>query len=196
MFTACCPLILASASPRRKEYLAQLGLKYQIIPASIDETPEPGELPQQFSLRMAASKAKQVADGHPDSCVIAADTVVALDHHIFGKPRDTREALAMLMSLQGRTHAVTTGFALFSRNRNIEEVASVTTEVTFGLFSEAILQAYVNSGDPMDKAGAYGIQGAGSFLVHSVTGSCSNVAGLPIHAVVQSLLRHGLLNIC
>lgn len=196
MFTACCPLILASASPRRQEYLAQLGLKYQIIPASIDETPEAGELPQQFSRRMAASKAKQVADDHPDSCIIAADTVVALDDHIFGKPRDKREALAMLMSLQGRTHAVTTGFALFSRNRNIEEVSSVTTEVTFGLFSEAILQAYVNSGDPMDKAGAYGIQGAGSFLVHSVTGSCSNVAGLPIHAVVQSLLRHGLLNIC
>jgi len=102
----------------------------------------------------------------------------------------------MLMSLQGRTHAVTTGFALLSRNRNIEEVTSVTTEVTFGLFTKAILQAYVNSGDPMDKAGAYGIQGAGSFLVHSVTGSCSNVAGLPIHAVVQSLLRLGLLKIC
>ena len=196
MFTACCPLILASASPRRQEYLAQLGLQYQIIPATIDEIAEPGELPQQFSRRMAASKAKQVADDHPDSCIIAADTVVALDHHIFGKPRDKREALAMLMALQGRTHAVTTGFALFSRNRNIEEVASVTTEVTFGQFTEAILQAYVNSGDPMDKAGAYGIQGAGSFLVHSVTGSCSNVAGLPIHAVVQSLLRHGLLNIC
>jgi septum formation protein len=193
MFTARCPLILASASPRRQEYFARLGLEYRVIPAVIDEIPDADDSPQRFARRMAATKAGQIADAHPESCVIGADTVVAFNHTIFGKPRDQREALAMLKTLQGQSHEVTTGFAIISRNRDIEEVDSVTTLVTFGLFTEAILQAYVATGDPMDKAGAYGIQGAGSFLVQSITGSCSNVVGLPVHAVVQSLLRQSLL---
>jgi len=195
MFTARCPLILASASPRRKEYLARLGLKYRIIPAAIDETAHPGESPPDFARRMAMTKAGQVAEAHPETCVIGADTVVALDHRIFGKPHDQEEALAMLMALQGRTHAVTTGLALISRDRHIEEMSAVTTQVTFGTFSAAILQSYVDSGEPMDKAGAYGIQGIGSFLVHSINGSCSNVVGLPIYALVQSLLKHDLLKV-
>lgn len=194
MFIARCPLILASASPRRQEYLTRLGLTFRIIPATIDETPEPGESPAAFARRMAATKAGQIADAHPEACVIGADTVVALDHRIFGKPRDPEEALAMLTTLQGRTHEVTTGFALVATSRNIEEVAAVTTLVTFGAFAETILRAYVDSGEPMDKAGAYGIQGIGSFLVQSLTGSCSNVVGLPVQAVVQSLLAHGLLH--
>jgi len=193
MFTACCPLILASASPRRQEYLTRLGLEFRIIPAAIDEIAAPGESPRDFAQRMAATKAWQVAEAHPDACVIGADTVVVLDHRIFGKPRDPKEALAMLMALQGRTHEVTTGFALVSKKRYIEEVNAVTTAVTFGVFTQPILQAYVDSGEPMDKAGAYGIQGKGGFLVQSVTGSCSNVVGLPVHAVVHSLLRHALL---
>lgn len=99
----------------------------------------------------------------------------------------------MLTALQGRTHEVTTGFAIVAPHRQIMEVNSTTTLVTFGVFAEPILQAYVRSGEPMDKAGAYGIQGLGSFLVQSITGSCSNVVGLPIHTVIQSLLKHGLL---
>jgi septum formation protein len=99
----------------------------------------------------------------------------------------------MLTALQGRTHEVTTGFAIVSRNRNVEEVDAVVTQVTFGNFAEATLQAYIDSGEPMDKAGAYGIQGMGSFLVESLTGSCSNVVGLPVYAFVQSLMKHGLL---
>lgn len=196
MFTACCPLLLASASPRRKEYLLRLGLEFRVIPASIDETPEPGESPRGFARRMAASKARQVADGYPEACVIGADTVVALGQTIFGKPRDHQEAFTILKALQGRTHEVTTGFAITSRIRKVEEVGSVTTLVTFGIFSEAILQAYVNSGEPLDKAGAYGIQGIGSFLVQSIAGSCSNVVGLPVYALVQSLLNHNFLKTC
>ena len=111
-------------------------------------------------------------------------------------PDTEAEAMAMLTALQGRTHEVTTGFAIVSMNRNIEEVDAVTTQVTFGNFAEATLQAYIESGEPMDKAGAYGIQGLGSFLVQSLTGSCSNVVGLPVYALVQSLLKHGLLKTC
>jgi septum formation protein len=193
MFTACCPLILASASPRRHEYLTRLGLDFRIVPADIDEIFEPGESPRTFACRMAAAKARQVADAHPEACVIGADTVVALEHRIFGKPRDQEEALAMLMALQGRIHEVTTGVALVFGNHHIAEAAAVTTQVTFGVFTERTLRAYVASGEPMDKAGAYGIQGIGSFLVQSITGSCSNVVGLPVHAVVRSLLNLNLL---
>lgn len=195
MFSATCPFILASGSPRRKEFLARLGLEHLVRPASVDETPYPAESPIDFAKRMAITKARQIAALHPDACILAADTVVALDSRIFGKPRDPQEALAMLTALQGRTHEVTTGFAIVAPPRQIEEVHSATTLVTFAAFAEPILQAYVRSGEPMDKAGAYGIQGIGSFLVQSISGSCSNVVGLPVHAVVQALLRHGLLQV-
>lgn len=195
MFTACCPLILASASPRRRTYLSRLGLDFSIVPAAIDETCMPDESPQDFARRMAATKAKTVAAAHPEACVIGADTVVALDNRIFGKPENRKQALAMLTALQGRTHQVTTGFAIVAVNRNIAEIDTVTTQVTFGTFAEPVLRAYVDSGEPMDKAGSYGIQGIGSFLVRSISGSCSNVVGLPVHAVVRTLLEHALLQI-
>ncbi len=189
MFTASFPIILASASPRRRDLLSQLGLDFQIMPAEIDETPRSHETPMDFVRRMAGTKAEQVAADHPHACVIGADTVVALDHHIFGKPRDQENALAMLTSLQGQTHAVITGFALVAKNREMTVVEAVTTAVTFGTFSDTVLRAYIQTGEPMDKAGAYGIQGIGGFLVHEISGSYSNVVGLPLHAVVQTLLR-------
>ncbi|MDR2550207.1 MAG: Maf family protein [Desulfobulbus sp.] len=193
MFITCCPLILASASPRRREFLTRLGLEFSIVPAAIDESCDPAESPWNFARRMAATKAKAVAETKPAACVLGADTVVALDGRIFGKPKSPEEALAMLTTLQGRTHQVITGFAIVARTRNIDEVGAVTTKVTFGTFAEPILQAYVASGEPMDKAGAYGIQGIGSFLVDSISGSCSNVVGLPVHAVVRALLDRALL---
>jgi septum formation protein len=149
-----------------------------------------------FVRRMADSKAEQVAADHPHACVIGADTVVALDHHIFGKPRDREDALAMLISLQGQTHAVITGFALVIRNREMKVVDTVTTAVTFGTFSDTVLLSYVQTGEPMDKAGAYGIQGIGGFLVHEISGSYSNVVGLPLHAVVQTLLKWCCIQPC
>lgn len=193
MFTTCCPLILASASPRRREYLSRLGLRHQVIPAAIDETAEPGEPPQAFACRMAATKAAAVANDYPDACVLAADTVVALEGQLFGKPQNREDALAMLSTLQGRTHLVTTAYALVGRSRQIKTVDSVTTAVSFGTFSTATLLAYIETGEPMDKAGAYGIQGIGAFLVESITGSCSNVVGLPVHAVVRKLLELGVV---
>ena len=196
MFAACYPLILASASPRRKALLAQLGLDFQIVPATIDETPHPHETPKDFVRRMASAKAEQVAADHPNACVIGADTVVTLDHHIFGKPRDHADALAMLTSLQGQTHAVITGFAFVARNRTISMVEAVTTAVTFGTFSDTVLRSYVHTGEPMDKAGAYGIQGIGGFLVREISGSYSNVVGLPLHAVVHTLLKWGCIQPC
>lgn len=189
MFTTCSPLILASASPRRSDLLAQLGLHFHIVPATVEETPFPQEAPIDFVRRMAGAKAEQVAIKHPDACVIGADTVVTLDHHIFGKPRDREDALAMLTSLQGHTHTVITGFALIANNRELKTVEAVTTSVTFGTFSDTVLRSYVLTGEPMDKAGAYGIQGIGGFLVHEISGSYSNVVGLPLHAVVHTLLK-------
>jgi len=195
MFTACCPLVLASASPRRREYLARLGLEFSVVPAAIDESCHPHESARDYALRLAATKARVVAATCPAACVLAADTVVALDGHIFGKPVNHADALAMLKALQGRTHEVTTAFAIVARDRNIEERDAATTLVSFGSFAEAILQAYVASGEPMDKAGAYGIQGIGGFLVDAVSGSCSNVVGLPVHAVVRALLDHAILRV-
>jgi septum formation protein len=189
MFSACYPLILASASPRRKDLLSQLGIDFHIVPATIDETPFSLEAPIDFVRRMAVTKAEQVATDHPQACVIGADTVVTLDHHIFGKPRDYQDALAMLTSLQGQTHAVITGYAIVAKQHDMSIVEAVTTAVTFGTFNDAILRAYVQTGEPMDKAGAYGIQGIGGFLVHEICGSYSNVVGLPLHAVVQTLLK-------
>lgn len=193
MFSACCPIILASSSPRRQEFLSQLGLEYRSEPAIIDETPSFGESPECFAGRMATAKAEQIATIFPDCCVIGADTVVALDQTLFGKPRDRHEALTTLKKLQGRTHQVITGFAVLMKQRAIQEMVAITTLVTFDTFTDNILQAYIDSGEPMDKAGAYGIQGRGTFLIRSISGSYSNVVGLPVNDIVQMLLKHHLI---
>jgi len=192
MFTACRPLILASASPRRQEFLQRLGLDFQVAPAHIDETPETGEAPETFVRRMALTKAQHIARQHPESVVLGADTVVVLAGTIFGKPQDREEAFRILKRLQGRTHQVMTGFAVVSRQQAIEVIDAHITQVAFDRFDDVVLRAYVDSGEPMDKAGAYGIQDRGAFLVRSITGSYSNVVGLPLNAVVQTLLRCGL----
>lgn len=191
MFLASCPLILASASPRRQAYLARLELPYRCVPATIDETPAGGEAPEAFARRMAAAKAGQVAAAHPGACVIGADTVVALDHQIFGKPRDQAEALTILRTLQGRTHAVITGLAVILNQRAISEVSATTTLVTFDDFDDQILQAYVDSGEPMDKAGAYGIQGRAGMFVEHLAGSFTGVMGLPVCETGELLKRLG-----
>ena len=193
MFTARVPLILASASPRRQEFLHQLGLDFDTLPACIDETPLVDEAPATFARRMARSKAEHIAELHPEACIIAADTVVCLDGVIFGKPAHAEEALAMLGQLQGHTHQVISGLALVLRRRCIHECTTETTRVRFDQFDEPILKAYVNSGDPLDKAGAYGIQGQGTFLVRDIEGSYSNVVGLPVNQMVRLLLAHDLI---
>ena len=193
MFATCKPLILASASPRRQQFLSDLGLTFIALAADIDETPLDEETPDAFARRMAQEKAEVIAQQYPASWVIGADTVVTIDGAILGKPNDTAHALEILRRLQGKKHQVITGVALCCAQENCLESLSKTTEVKFAQFSDAILSVYVQTGEPMDKAGAYGIQGKGGFLVRSITGSCSNVIGLPINTCISLLLHHNII---
>ncbi len=193
MFITCKPLILASVSPRRRQFLTDLGLEFTCSPADIDETPLPNETPAAFALRMALAKAEAAAAKNPQAFVIGSDTVVTCEGSILGKPVDASHALAMLRSLQGRTHQVITGLALVCVQENCTEQLTRITEVTFNTFADSILQAYINTGDPMDKAGSYGIQSKGAFLVRAIKGSCSNVIGMPISTCTSLLLQHGVI---
>jgi septum formation protein len=189
------PLILASGSPRRQKYLKDLGLVFTVRTAEVTETQLPGEDPVDFVLRMAAEKALAVMNVHPGSWVVAADTVVSLQNEVLGKPKDQEDALLMLMRLSGREHCVQTGFCIGCYDENIRIVDSVVTRVTFAGFSEDIARAYVATGEPLDKAGAYGIQGRGAFLVTTLSGSYSNVVGLPLHEVLFHLQEYGVIGI-
>jgi septum formation protein len=193
MFTTCKPLILASASPRRKQFLSDLGLAFTCLPAEIDETPLAEESATTFAQRMAEEKAAVVAAHHPESWVLGADTVVTLDGQIIGKPVDTVHALEILRTLRGRTHQVITGLALTCHHECCAELLTETSAVTFADFPDAVLAAYIRTGEPLDKAGAYGIQAGGAFLVSSVLGSSSNVIGLPLNTCVALLLRYNII---
>jgi septum formation protein len=186
-------LILASASPRRRELLKDLGLDFEIIEAQIDERPEEGETPRDFVLRAACDKVAAVSGGNPSSWVLGADTVVVLGSRILGKPKDSKEAIDILLDLSGRQHEVHTGFCLKNDQQQVAVRRVVTTEVIFFHFSREIAAAYVSTGEPLDKAGAYGIQGRGGFLVERINGSYSNVVGLPLYEVVQELLDHKVI---
>lgn len=188
------PLVLASASPRRRQFLSSLGLQFTVFPAEIDETPMLGETPAAFARRMAMEKAEAVARLRPESWVIGADTVVTIDGEIIGKPADAAHALETLRKLRGRTHEVITGLSLSCVQERCAESLAETTQVTFADFPDTVLAAYVRTGEPLDKAGAYGIQAGGAFLVSELRGSCSSVIGLPLHRCVDLLLRHGVIS--
>ncbi len=193
LFCNLHPIVLASASPRRERFLRDLGLDFTIQAAAIDETPMPSERPDTFARRMAEAKAEAVATCHPQALIISADTVVSLDDRILGKPRDDQDALAMLTSLQGRTHQVLTGLTLRCLAQELRQSTVTITSVQFATFPAEVLAAYVHTGEPMDKAGAYGIQGIGGFLVQKIEGSCSNVIGLPVNTLISLLLRHNVI---
>jgi nucleoside triphosphate pyrophosphatase len=183
-------LILASASPRRRVLLQDLGLDFKVIVVRIDERPKEGETPCDFVVRAAGDKAAAVSRENRSSWVLGADTVVVLGSRILGKPKDPEEAINVLLDLSGRQHHVHTGFSLRNDREQVSVSRVVTTEVKFFHFSREIAAAYVATGDPLDKAGAYGIQGRGGFLVERINGSYSNVVGLPLYEVVQELLDH------
>ena len=168
--------MLASSSPRRLDLLRSIGVEPEVRPADIDETPWSGESPGAYVARLARGKASAVA--RPGEVVVAADTTVVIDGRIIGKPGDQAEARDTLRTLSGRTHTVYTGVALVSPAGT--SGVTVTSEVTFVKISEDVLDWYVRSPEPYDKAGAYGLQGAGAMLVASVQGSVSNVLGLPL----------------
>ena len=174
-------LVLASGSPRRRELLAQLGLTFDVVPADIDETPQPGERALALVRRLAAAKARAV-DGDP---VLAADTIVEVDGEILGKPVDDADARRMLARLSARSHRVHTGVALRAGER--VEVEVVTTIVTFVPLTPGAVDWYLGTGEPFDKAGAYAIQGAGGVFVDTIRGSVSNVVGLPLTTVARLL---------
>lgn len=194
MFTATCPLVLASASPRRRELLQTLGLRCECMAAAIDETPHQGEAPASFAMRMAQAKAGAIAAVQPpSSCVIGADTVVSIDGRILGKPRDQEEGLHFLRLLNGRTHVVITGYTLILRAQALELTRHTRTRVRFGHFTDAVLRAYARTAEPLDKAGGYAIQGIGAFLPAGIDGSGTNVIGLPLQELLQLLLQRRLI---
>ncbi len=185
------PVILASGSPRRRKLLAGLGLTFKVMPAVIDETPGNREQPEDFARRMAVAKAAAVAGTAPSSWVVGADTIVVMPGEtILGKPGNREHALMMLRQLRGNTHRVMTGLCLCCLDKGIKTSLVETTAVTFTEAGDEVLQAYIRTGEPLDKAGAYGIQGIGSFLVREIHGSCSNVIGLPLHRLLSLLIEN------
>ncbi len=193
MFVALKSLVLASNSPRRRAFFEDLGLEFAVHSTDIDEGIARDETPERYVRRMAREKAQVVRHLFPDRWIVAADTVVCLDQIILGKPLDREDAVAMLMSLAGREHIVRTAFCVGCEEENVLVLRSLATSVTFAAFSVDIARAYAATGEPLDKAGAYGIQGKGAFLVEKVVGSYSNVVGLPLHEVLGELLLRGVI---
>jgi septum formation protein len=182
-------LILASASPRRSSILTSLGLEHRVVPARVDEAAHPAENPLAHVERLARAKAAAVAPLHREAWVLAGDTVVTVDGDLLGKPRNEGEAVSMLLRLQGRAHRVASGLALAGRGELVSGVE--VTEVRFRPFDQATAMAYAASGEPMDKAGAYGIQGLGAALVEGITGDYSGVVGLPVPLLIRLLAEVG-----
>jgi septum formation protein len=179
------PLVLASASPRRAELLRAAGFAFIVHPVDVDESPREGEPPEAYVTRLAAEKLDAARTAHPEAVIIAADTTVVLDGLVLGKPEDDEAAAAMLRQLSGRSHVVLTGVAVGSPGGTAVEMAS--TVVHFSHLTEKDLAWYVASGEPRDKAGAYGIQGLASRFVERIEGSYTNVVGLPVALVARLL---------
>ena len=182
-------VILASASPRRRELLTLIGIAHEVEPADIDESLLPGEGPAAHAERLARTKAHTIAERRPDAVVIAADTIVVVDGDVLGKPRDAAAARAMLKRLSGRTHTVLTAIAVARASQTESAVESV--DVTFRSVSDDEIGSYIATGEPMDKAGAYGIQGYGATIVERVDGDYFSVMGLGLRRLVDLLARVG-----
>jgi septum formation protein len=183
------PLVLASASPRRKQLLEMLGIPVRVVPSHIPEVPGADEAPLAYAARLAREKAENVARTTGAPLVLGADTTVVLDRHLLEKPRDAADAVRMLETLQGRTHEVVTAIALVADGA-VRSAVDVT-RVTFRAADADYLRAYVATGEPMDKAGAYGIQGYGAALVERIEGDFFGVMGLPVRLVLQLLEEAG-----
>jgi len=182
-------LLLASASPRRASLLAQLGLVAEAVPARVDESYAAGETPAQHVERLARVKAETVARGDRADIVVGGDTVVVHGSRVMGKPDDEAHALEMLMSLSGKRHRVLSGLAVAHRSRTVSRVARA--DVRFRPFGEKTARAYVATGEPMDKAGGYGIQGLGAALVDEIRGDYYCVVGFPVAAFIELLADVG-----
>ena len=182
--------ILASASPRRKQLLEQAGYAFEIVVSDADESLPAGITPEKAVQLNAARKAQVVAENNPGAVVLGCDTVVAIDGEILGKPQDEAEAKAMLRRLSGNTHTVYSGVCITDGKK--ETVFAVATDVTFYALSDRTIDAYAATKEPMDKAGAYGIQGLGCVLVKEISGDYSNVVGLPLSESARALAAFGV----
>jgi len=188
-------IILASASPRREELLRLMGLRFRVLPSGFDESGVPQWPPEKHVVESALGKAEDVASRIPDGIIIGADTVVVADRHILGKPEDEEDARRMLRLLSGRSHYVYTGLCVIERagDRTARRLKDhVRTEVRFGNLSDEIISAYVATGEPLDKAGAYGIQERGCVLVEGIVGDYFNVVGLPVYRLSIMLAELGV----
>jgi septum formation protein len=183
-------LILASASPRRQELLRAAGVHYEVYPANIAETPRPGEPALEYALRLAQEKAQKVAEQFPGEFVLGADTIVVVDDQILGKPLDADDAVRMLRMLSGRSHQVTTAVSVIAPGKP-PDTQSLTSQIKFRILTEEEIKSYVEGGEPMDKAGAYAIQGGAAPWVAHLEGDHSNVVGLPVPLVTEMLRSCG-----
>jgi septum formation protein len=190
-------IVLASASPRRRELLEQAGIRFAVVPSHIPEDILPGEMPEEHVLRLSREKAREVAN-RPDIAgrwFIGSDTIVLRDDVILGKPRDAAEAAAMLRSLSGRSHRVLSGYAVHDRSGGNIMAGVASTAVWFKELTEAEIAGYIATGEPLDKAGAYAIQGLGAVFVPRIEGSYTNVVGMPLCEVVEALERLGAVRL-
>jgi septum formation protein len=186
-------LILASASPRRRELLDQLGVNFDVVVANVVEHEESTTDPRVMVAHNAALKADWVAERHPQAWVLGADTTVFIDHHALNKPVDVTEARAMLRRLSGRTHTVFTGIALRQKSGGVRIDEGVASTVTFKVIDDAVIATYLARVHTLDKAGGYGIQDEPDLIVERYEGSLSNIVGLPLETTKQILTRCGLL---
>ena len=184
-------IILASESPRRRELLALMGLDFTVVTSNVEETAPEGASAEETVRALALQKAQAVAALHPDDCVIGADTVVELGGDILGKPHTPENAKRYLLRMQGRRHIVYTGVAVITGGK--ADVRCCRTDVTFCPMSEAEIDWYVSTGEPLDKAGAYGVQGPGGVFVDRVEGNYFNVMGMPLPLLYQMLKDAGVL---
>ena len=188
-------IILASASPRRTELMSLAGIEFSVVPADICEDVLPGEIPAAHVMRLSREKADAVAAVTNGRFFVGADTVVVLDDRIMGKPADEGEAFRMLSALSGRTHDVITGFTVFDKVSSIHVSRNVRTEVIFKEITESEIRAYIATGCPMDKAGAYAVQGGAAHFVRAIGGSYTNVVGLPMTELYETLCQLGALDV-
>ncbi len=187
---ACMSIVLASASPRRKKLLQQLGFELKIDPSSVEEVFDESLEPSLMACNLAAQKAEEVARRHPSEIVLGADTIVVLDGLMLSKPMDEEDAKGMLRLLSGRSHHVWTGVSLVRQSTDTHISFAECTEVQFAALSDHEIDAYVATGSPLDKAGAYGIQDDwGAVFISGISGDYYNVVGLPLHAMYRNLLK-------
>ena len=184
--------ILASQSPRRRELLASIGLDFDVIPSAVPEVRDPGESPEEYVARLSREKAAAIAQTHGDRWIIAADTTVLLGEELLEKPLDAADARRMLATIAGKTHIVYTGVTLQHPARGHHDTRVAESEVRMLPLTEREIEWYVATGEPLDKAGAYAVQGIGAMFIDSIHGSYTNVVGLPLALLYQMLRRAGI----